>query len=262
VVASFRIMPNSENLPKQAAPHLTEAPSAFSEFPSLYKNYASTHAGVANPDADRVLTRDFLRHIPRSAQRILDLGCGQGQLVRLCQTAGFPDTYGVDISPEQLKLGRTANVSNLILGDAFDVLTDMTGQLDVVLACDFVEHLPRDAVLALFAAVVTALRPGGMFIGRTPNGNSPFHGFYYHGDLTHRSLLTPRSLHQVASNSGFSHPQVFPCPPVPHGPTSLARVVAWQFCEAVIKVAMRIETGLATDVITQNLVFTVSRPCE
>jgi SAM-dependent methyltransferase len=226
---------------------------------SLYEHYATTHAGLAKPAAGRVLKRDILGHIPPSAENILDLGCGQGQLVALCHTAGFSEASGVDISPEQIALGRTAGVSRLECGDALNVLAGSRGMLDAVLATDFIEHLTKDDIVSLFASVHASLRPGGRFIARLPNGASPFHGFYYYGDFTHRSLLNPRSARQLAASAGFADIRFFSCSPVAHGAMSASRAALWRLCEGVLRGISRVETGHNPDVITQNFVFVASR---
>ena len=84
--------------------------------------------------------------ISRSVLSGLDLGCGQGALVRLCHTSGYPETYGVDWSQEQIELGQRAGISNLRVAGALEALRDASEPFDVVFACDFLEHLSRETL--------------------------------------------------------------------------------------------------------------------
>jgi hypothetical protein len=85
---------------------------------------------------------------------------------------------------------------------------------------------------------------------------SPFGGRIQHGDFTHESWYTERSVRQLAAAAGFHSVTVRPCPPVAHGLVSTARLVVWASVSAVVKVALAAESGsLCGHVTTQNLTF-------
>src|SRR4051812_33956251 len=113
----------------------------------LYAAYSTTHAGVTE-DASSSLAfdRDIAPHLPADREaRVVDLGCGQGQLVRLLIEHGYLRSSGIDVSAEQVQLAHAAGVTAVRLADfraAFDV-----GQFDVVTATDFFEHLDKAEVL-------------------------------------------------------------------------------------------------------------------
>src|SRR3981081_4350452 len=74
-----------------------------------YESYVSTHAGRGSTAATALIyRRDIRPYLPagRRETRVLDIGCGQGELVRLLHNEGF-DARGIDISPEQVSIGRT-----------------------------------------------------------------------------------------------------------------------------------------------------------
>lgn len=223
----------------------------------LYESYASTHAGLSGMDAAGfVYRRDIRPYLPRHPNaRVLDIGCGQGELVRLILDDGY-DASGVDVSPEQVALAHEAGVSAVILGDFIDVLGAEDGSLDAVVATDLLEHLTKDEVLRVFDAVRGALQPGGVFIARTPNAISPFSGNLQYGDFTHESVFTPRSVAQIANATGYGNVDVRPCPPVVHGVQSRLRAVVWRTFSGVLKLAMAAETGqLRGQIVTQNMTF-------
>ena len=226
----------------------------------LYSAYASTHAGTSNGEANRLtFEREILPHLnyPTTAA-ILDLGCGQGELVREFHRHGFTEARGIDISPEQVRIAHDNGITNIELGDFRTSLG--TEQLDVVTATDFLEHLTVDEVLETLDAVFTALNPGGIFIARTPNLASPFGGGYRYGDMTHETSFTARSLRQLGNTAGFRSIEVYSCPPKAHGLVSGARLGVWKVASAAMKTALAAETGrLRGHHVTQNILAVMSR---
>jgi 2-polyprenyl-3-methyl-5-hydroxy-6-metoxy-1,4-benzoquinol methylase len=228
----------------------------------LYEAYASQHSGQASEQAAALSYRRGIRPHLRSPQDgpVLDIGCGQGTLVRLMRRDGY-DAAGVDVSPEQIMLAHAAGVPEAQLGDYRDVLQARPGHYAAVTATDVLEHLGKPAVLDTFDLVAGALAPGGVFIARVPNAVSPLGGHIFHGDFTHETRFTGRSLRQLAAASGFASVAVRPCPPPVHGLASAVRLAAWRAVSAWYWFALAAETGeMRGHIVTQNLSFTASTP--
>lgn len=226
----------------------------------LYEAYSSTHAGVANEATGAIaFQRDILPHLPdiRSVA-VMDLGCGQGELVKQFALHGYANARGIDISPEQVELAHAAGVAQVELGDyrlGFD-----GSQLDVVTATDFFEHLTKFEVLEALDRVHDALRPGGVLILRVPNSVSPFGGNFRHGDITHETSFTARNLRQLGAAARFETVRVFACPPPVHGAKSLARRAVWKAASGAMKLTLAAETGaLRGHLVTQNIVAVMNR---
>jgi SAM-dependent methyltransferase len=221
----------------------------------LYESYASTHAGhVEGPATGLVYRRDIRPHLPKSG-RVLDIGCGQGELVRQLRADGF-DASGIDISPEQVAIARAKGVGPIVLGDFHDHLTESVGRWQAVIATDLLEHLGKDDVLRAFDSIHRALASGGSFVARVPNAVSPTGGHVMFGDITHETWFTARSVAQLAAVTGFSSVRVFGCPPVTHGLASATRALIWKPISGLLKLALAAETGqLGGHIITQNLTF-------
>lgn len=221
----------------------------------LYESYATTHAGAADPAATALVYRRDLRPRLAAAGRVLDIGCGQGELVRLLHEDGF-DAWGVDASPEQVRIANAAGTDRVELADLHDYLRARPGSWDAVVATDVLEHLDADEILAACDAVRRALRPGGRFVARVPNAVSPLGGYTMYGDVTHRTWFTPRSVAQLSAVAGFGSVRVFACPPVAHGVASALRSLVWRPVSGALKLALAAETGvLRGHVVTQNLTF-------
>lgn len=227
----------------------------------LYSLYASTHAGIATEAA---ATLTFLHDIEPALpsdrhSTIVDLGCGQGLLVRELLRHGFVNARGVDISVEQVQLAHDAGIDEVRLGDFSAVFDDE--EIDVVIATDFFEHLGRTAVVAAFDMVFQKLRPRGRLVLRVPNAVSPFGGNYRHGDLTHETSFTPSSLRQVGRATGFADIEVRECRPRVHGARSAARAAAWAIVSGGLKLALAAETGVVRgNCVTQNVVAVLHKP--
>lgn len=221
----------------------------------LYEAYSTHHSGVADDAAAGLsFRRDIEPHLPadRSA-RVVDLGCGQGRLVRELQRSGYPNASGIDVSREQVDLAHREGITSVEHGDFLTVFTGR--RYDVVTATDFFEHLTKSEVLAAIDTVHDALAPGGRLIMRVPNAVSPFSGHYQYGDFTHETLFTSRSLQQLGATVGFDRVEVHACPPVVHGWKSAGRLAVWKVVSGAFKLALAAETGARSGhLVTQNVV--------
>jgi ubiquinone/menaquinone biosynthesis C-methylase UbiE len=94
--------------------------------------------------------------------RVLDLGCGDGTKTR--RLAERFEVVGVDVSPEQLRLARTAAPEVTFVEADFSELDFAAGAFDVVTAFYSFMHVPRDRHLELFGKVLRWLKPGGLFL--------------------------------------------------------------------------------------------------
>jgi len=223
----------------------------------LYEAYASGHAGCASGDAAALVYRRDIRPAlpPPVAGPVADIGCGQGHLLRQLLGDGYL-AEGVDISPEQVAIGRAAGLTQIVEGDFRDYLCERAGRLAAVVATDLLEHMAKDVVLDTFDQVMRALMRGGVFVARVPNAVSPFGGHIRYGDFTHESWFTASCIKQLAAAAGFTSVRVSPCTPIAHGVVSSFRAVAWKAVSGMCKVALAAETGvLRGHVVTQNLTF-------
>lgn len=103
-----------------------------------------------------------------SPKRILDLGCGSGNITIPLAERGYNMT-GLDLSADMLALAREKSEEAEV--DVFLLNTDMTDfELDnnvdaVICALDGVNYLPDlQAIENLFSCVKKFLNPGGIFI--------------------------------------------------------------------------------------------------
>ncbi|MDA2809786.1 class I SAM-dependent methyltransferase [Nocardiopsis sp. RSe5-2] len=105
--------------------------------------------------------RGILRAVPSACARALDVGCGDGLLVRRL-AAVCPEVTGIDSSPEMIAQARDryAGVPGLELVSGDFLTADLPeGGFDFVCSVSTVHHMDFTAALERMRAL---LRPGGV----------------------------------------------------------------------------------------------------
>jgi SAM-dependent methyltransferase len=115
----------------------------------------------ADPEYEEQIIPLAVRHLA-GARRVLDLGCGEGQIARHALAAGAAAVVGVDASAAQVaEAVRRGGGVRYARGDAV-ALPFVGGSFHAVVACLVLEHLADlDRALDEVARVVA---PGGRFV--------------------------------------------------------------------------------------------------
>ena len=147
----------------------------------------------------------------RTTDRVLDVGCGSGEVAKILM-----DTRGVQVvgvEPDPARAARAASRGVQVhIGYLTSELITAVGQFDIVLFADVLEHLANPHSLLLKAR--EALRPGGSVILSVPNVAhwsvrvDLLRGrFTYKSsgimDATHLRWFTSDSLKFLVSSAGF-----------------------------------------------------------
>ncbi|HUT53010.1 MAG TPA: class I SAM-dependent methyltransferase [bacterium] len=215
----------------------------------IYERYVSSRA---TPEWSRA--RDYYRvqlsrWLPTEfSSSILDLGCGQGDLLAFLLERGYGSVTGVDLSSEQAALARSrAPGAEIVEMDLFEFLADESEAYDCVTALDLIEHLEKKEVIPFLDLVYKALRPGGRLILQTPNAASPWGMAVRYDDFTHDCCFTPGALAQVLALAGFVDFQAQETGPVFRGIISSVRYVLWRLLILLHRFYNLVETGASRE---------------
>ena len=185
----------------------------------LYKNYFKTQvARLGNPEIRQKINASHLYYrkeiiplLPKDKScKILEVGCGYGALLLLLKELGYCNVTGIDISQDQIRVGKELGVENIKNVDVFEYLQNKKGAFDTIVGVDVIEHLPKARLMEFLGLSYASLTSNGSTIFRTPNGDAPFGSTYYWGDFTHEIVLNAFSAEQIMLTAGFSELEVFP----------------------------------------------------
>jgi ubiquinone/menaquinone biosynthesis C-methylase UbiE len=156
----------------------------------------------------RELARDLARRRPG---RVLDWGCGWGQVTALLREQGVETVafdYDADLeAPTTRPLERFPEIEAHVSPDPVRLPFE-GGSFDTVLSCGVLEHVASpDASLDEIRRV---LRPEGtLYVTNLPNRYSYTEriarllGLYYHGQLPNDQVYTRRTARELLERHGF-----------------------------------------------------------
>jgi SAM-dependent methyltransferase len=160
--------------------------------PTLVRCTKTEIAGgdTAAPISVRKRVAILREHLPDSALRVLDGGCGRGGYVRAIQEDIGVTAIGVEFRAEKIDEAIPEVRSALVRGD-LEQLGIRDCQFDGVLLNEVLEHVPSDERALCEAHRV--LRPGGTLVVMSPNRIYPFesHGVHLRGLGWRLPIFTP-----------------------------------------------------------------------
>jgi SAM-dependent methyltransferase len=194
------------------------------------------------------------RHLPVSVKaKILDIGCGDGNLVYWLQKSGYDEAAGVDISEEQISTGLSLKIKNLYQGDLAFFLKEKNACFDLIIARDVFEHFTKDDFLEALLLIKRSLAENGKLIIQVPNGEGLHVGSILYADATHESAYTASSLRQMAYSASFRKVTVYPVNPKSNGVKGVIRSLIWKLKVYNVKFWRYIERGDTGGPVTANI---------
>ncbi len=194
-----------------AGPAAAPAPGG-SEIPMDYPAFKARFGG--SPEQIRARQASYLDAL-EGRTRVVDLGCGHGELLTLLGEHGVP-AYGVETEPEFVaRLGELG--LEVVEADGLTHLESLeAGAVDGVVASHVVEHLPPAVMIRLIELAHDRLAEGGVLVMETPNPESLVAGSVnFHRDPTHLSPVHPDTLAFLCDMAGFSRVEVRRLSPAP-----------------------------------------------
>jgi SAM-dependent methyltransferase len=113
--------------------------------------------------------RTLLELLPEGPIRVLDLGCGDGEVVgRVLDARPGAEAVAADFSPEMLDRVRdrfaTGGAVTVVEQDLEQSLPDAWGTFDAVVSAFAIHHVGDARKRSLYGEVLGRLRPGGAFL--------------------------------------------------------------------------------------------------
>jgi SAM-dependent methyltransferase len=179
---------------------------------------------------------DVMHYVRLAAdhQPVLDAGCGRGEFLAACREAGV-GARGVDTNERSVADLRERGFDVALSGipECFGTVGDAS--LGSIVAMHVVEHLPVEALFALFRESARVLRPGGLLMIETPNAESVLTtASDFWRDPTHLAPRHAAALTVLGREHGFEIAEVRAVHELPEGakipilesdPPELQRVV-------------------------------------
>lgn len=138
--------------------------------------------------------------------KILDLGCGTGQLLAVLHQQKFTNLSGIEFDKGQYEAAKElVPTASLQQGDFFKLLEPNTQKYDVIFMIDVIEHIQKDQIVTLLSLIKNHLAPNGKLCIRTPNADFPLTApRFRYIDITHVTIFTQESMATLLRLAGFS----------------------------------------------------------
>lgn len=118
------------------------------------------YSAGADPEYEEQILPLVARHL-RRARRVLDVGCGEGQVARRIARLGA-EVVGLDPTSSQVSTARDRAGGPRYARARGEALPCRSGAFDAVVLCLALEHV--DAFEAVICEVARVLEPGGRFV--------------------------------------------------------------------------------------------------
>jgi 2-polyprenyl-3-methyl-5-hydroxy-6-metoxy-1,4-benzoquinol methylase len=232
-------------------------------FDAYYTSTSGRAGSIGQDYYERVspgLKRRLKGWLPKAGSDVLDLGCGLGGFLYMCERFDCGSLTGVNLCKEEIDVAQRFVAASFCHGDLLSFLRQSDRSYDWIGCFNILEHLTKDEVLETLELCATRLRAGGELIVMVPNGLSPFAGMTRYWDVTHQLAFVPNNFRQLAPLCGFSSVDFRECGPVPHGVISTIRSVLWQCLRILIKFRLLVEVADAKDgIYTMDMLVRLTR---
>jgi SAM-dependent methyltransferase len=206
---------------KDAVPNATIDSAAYSGeyFLTAVEGHREFRASMGRTLSPRLMRALELAD-PRPGQRVLDIGCGRGEIV-LQSTLRGAFAVGIDYAQAAMELARRsldgstepparAGLARMDAGR----LAFQPGTFDLALMLDFVEHVPQPELEEALGQLGRALKPGGRLVIHT-SPNRLFEEIVYRHYVRNVHRLILGVARALRLQGRVLNPLVLPTDPLP-----------------------------------------------
>jgi len=138
-----------------------------------------------------------LKRLPLDSHKpisVMEIGFGNGHFLKFATDKGW-SIVGTEANPHLVSAAQEAGFKAMHTESLAEFSNN---QFDLVVAFDVLEHIAQEGLPIVLEEVKGILKPGGLFLARSPNGDSPFGLSLQHGDITHITILGSGKIHYFA----------------------------------------------------------------
>ena len=132
---------------------------------------------------------------------VVDIGCGRGEILKLCSIAGARICYGTDFAPAAVEIARDFNYGDgrVVVYEQEAIDLDLPEKADIVFMADVVEHIPTKEMPYVYQGIRNNMNSGGRVVISTPafGTNKSYRGL-------HCNYQTEGSLYAEMECIGFT----------------------------------------------------------
>jgi len=137
--------------------------------------------------------------------RILDIGCGFGQMLKCLRNEGYPNIYGADISKEAVEYCKSTGLNVEEISNLEEYSNKHSKAFDFVIMSHVLEHIEKHKIIETLSIVKKILlSENGKLLVMVPNAQSNTGCYWAYEDFTHTTLFTTGSLFYVLKAAGFN----------------------------------------------------------
>jgi len=193
--------------------------------------------------------------------RVLVISCGPGYLLKMLQDHGYSAVFGIDSDAAKIAIAQRKALPCEV-AHAFEYLDSHTGQFDVIVPEQELNHLTLDETLDFLQRCRVALRPGGRIIVYAMNGANPLVGSEnLSHNIDHFYNVTEYSLEQILRLAGFQSITVFPLKLYVFwtNPLNYVGLAATALLEFMLRIVFRLY-GKKVRILSKKIAATATAP--
>lgn len=191
------------------------------------------------------LDLSYLPKLPiEKSAKILDFGCGRGEIVQYLISHGYQNVVGIDIRRAENEITASDVKSKIqIVPDSLDYLKKHAGEFDCIIAKDVLYYFDRKDVVQVCHLMALALKPGGRLLVEVVNGAIASAVFTSIKDIGILNMFTESSIEQALTECGLSDVEVYAKPRVLRGIKSLIFFAIQSLWFALLRLVYFLERG-------------------
>jgi 2-polyprenyl-3-methyl-5-hydroxy-6-metoxy-1,4-benzoquinol methylase len=169
---------------------------------TLFEKYLSVHGYYVNAPAKireawflNLVKYNYLPFLTQKESSILEIGCGNGLLLKALKFYGYNNLYGIDLSKEDINQ-IPPDLCESKYSSVFDYLPQEEF-FGYILTKDVFEHIPYDELEKFVQIIESSLVQGGKALIQVPNMDWLLSNHERYMDLTHTVGFTRESLGQI-----------------------------------------------------------------